>query len=191
MTIKAFLLYTFIAALAAPAWSNTCDTHTRAASTPTENFTDNGDGTVTDKRSGLTWMRCAHGQTWSGADCTGSAQRLAWPDALAMALNLNALGGQAGHADWRIPKLPELAGIVERQCSDPRINLVLFPATPAAAFWSATSRRGADEQALALSFGPEGVGVDSKEETHFVRLVRGGEAASPKTLPRKDGIWPD
>jgi hypothetical protein len=180
MTIKPFLLFAFIATLAAPAWPNTCDTSTRAASTPIENFTDNGDGTVTDKQSGLTWMRCAHGQTWSGTDCTGSAQRHSWPDALAMALNLNALGGYAGHADWRIPKLPELAGIVERQCRDPRINLALFPATPAAAFWSATSRRGADDEALALSFGPEGASTDGKEETHFVRLVRGGKPAPSK-----------
>lgn len=182
MTIKVFLLCSFIATLVAPAWSSTCDTSTRAASTPTENFTDNGDGTVTDKQSGLTWMRCAHGQAWSGGDCTGTAQRYTWPDALAMALNLNALGGPAGHADWRIPKLQELAGIVERQCRDPRINLALFPATPAAAFWSATSRRGASDEALALSFGPEGVGTDSKEETHFVRLVR-GEGATPKKDP--------
>lgn len=183
MTIKALLLCFFIAALAAPAWSNTCDTRTRAASTPTENFTDNGDGTVTDKRSGLTWMRCAHGQTWSGADCTGTAQPLAWSEALAMALNLNALGGYASHADWRVPKLPELAGIIERQCNDPRVNLTLFPATPAAAFWSATSKRGADDQALVLSFGPEGVNALSKEETHFVRLVRGGK------LPAKATRW--
>jgi hypothetical protein len=183
MTIKPFLLFAFITTLAAPAWSNTCDTSTRAASTPTENFTDNGDGTVTDKQSGLTWMRCAQGQTWSGGGCAGSAQRYTWPDALAMALNLNALGGHAQHADWRIPKLPELAGIVERQCRDPRINLALFPATPAAAFWSATSRRGEDDQALALSFGPEGVSAGSKEETHFVRLVRGGKSA-PKAAPQ-------
>lgn len=180
MTIKALLLCSFIATLAAPAWSQTCDTNTREASAPTVNFTDNGDGTVTDKRSGLTWMRCAQGQIWSGGNCTGNAQRHSWPDALAIALNLNALGGYAGHADWRIPKLPELAGIVERQCNDPRINLTLFPATPASVFWSATSRRGADDQALALSFGPEGVSTDSKEEAYFVRLVRGGDATPKK-----------
>ncbi|MDP2902572.1 MAG: hypothetical protein Q8N96_05635 [Methylovulum sp.] len=41
--------------------------------TPTSDFTDNNDGTVTHKTTGLTWMRCAMGQTWTGAACTGTA----------------------------------------------------------------------------------------------------------------------
>lgn len=36
-------------------------------------YIDNGDGTVTDTRTGLTWMRCALGQTWDGSTCVGVA----------------------------------------------------------------------------------------------------------------------
>jgi hypothetical protein len=67
----------------------------------------------------------------------------------------------------------------------------LFPVTPAAPFWSATSRRGADYQALALSFGPEGVSSGNKTEVHFVRLVRGAESAPKKVLQRIDAVWPN
>jgi hypothetical protein len=35
-------------------------------------YSDNGDGTVTDPTTGLTWMRCSMGQTWNGTTCTGA-----------------------------------------------------------------------------------------------------------------------
>ncbi|MFI3195613.1 MAG: hypothetical protein QX195_07310, partial [Methylococcaceae bacterium] len=43
--------------------------------TPTSDFTDNGDGTVTHQQTGLTWMRCALGQTWTGTTCSGTIKR--------------------------------------------------------------------------------------------------------------------
>ena len=35
----------------------------------------NNDGTVTDPTTGLTWMRCAMGQSWNGTTCTGTGSR--------------------------------------------------------------------------------------------------------------------
>ncbi|MGC2460716.1 MAG: DUF1566 domain-containing protein, partial [Steroidobacteraceae bacterium] len=73
---------------------------------------------------------------------------------------LNAAGGYARHADWRMPHIPELAKIVEHQCANRRVNLTLFPDTPATYFWTATGRRGPGKEgeAYRLSFGPEGAG---------------------------------
>ena len=166
-----FLLLT----AAAPIGAQTCDIQSRPLSTPNERFKDNGDGTLTDIQSGLTWMRCALGQTWNSATCVGTPSGHAWQATLNAADQLNKQGGYAGHRDWRVPHIPELAMISERQCADPRINLGLFPATPAAPFWSATPRKGFDNDAYMLSFGPEGATPSNKGEGHFVRLVRNGK----------------
>jgi hypothetical protein len=158
---------------ATSAAAQTCDTSLYPFSTPTVRFTDNGDGTVTDTQSRLMWLRCALGQRWSGKSCLGQPALLDWQQALGRTASLNA-GGQYFFSDWRLPQLPELASIAERQCQNPRINLTLFPGTRPAAYWSSTARPSGDAEASAytLSFGPEGVQYDSKQEQHLVRLVR-------------------
>ena len=159
----------------APAWAYTCGTESGASpSTPAERFKDNGNGTLTDIKSGMTWMRCALGQNWNGTTCTGTPAGYNWQAAQDEAVKLDK-EGYGGFSDWRVPQIPELAMIVETQCSDPRINLTLFPATPAAYFWSATSGRGARIGAYMLSFGPEGANAGGKEELHYVRLMRSGK----------------
>jgi hypothetical protein len=152
-----------------------CDPKSYPLSTPTERFTDHGDGTLTDTQSGMMWMRCALGQRWTGSSrCSGKPQAFTWKAAQDAASALNAAGGYAKHADWRMPHIPELATIVERQCANPRVNLTLFPDTPATYFWTATGRRGPGQngQAYRLSFGPEGAGPDRKDHLHYARLVR-------------------
>jgi hypothetical protein len=156
--------------------SRRCRRHWR--STPTERFTDNGDGTLTDTQSGMMWMRCALGQRWTGSSrCSGKPQAFTWKAAQDAASALNAAGGYAKHADWRMPHIPELAMIVERQCANPRVNLTLFPDTPATYFWTATGRRGPGKEgeAYRLSFGPEGAGPERKDGLHYARLVRAGK----------------
>jgi hypothetical protein len=149
-----------------------CDTSAYALSTPTSRFLDNGDGTVTDTQSKLTWMRCSMGQTWVNGTCKGSAAAMTWAAAQDAVTAVNK-GGRFFFSDWRLPQLPELASIAERQCKNPRINLTIFPVTPPEVYWSATSRQAAVEAfAFTLSFGPDGVKYDSKEEHHDVRLVR-------------------
>ncbi len=60
-------------------------------------FVDNGDGTVTDLATGLTWQRSDDG--------TGRN----WGQALAYAEGLTL----AGHTDWRLPNAKELQSIVD------------------------------------------------------------------------------
>jgi hypothetical protein len=150
-----------------------CDTRERPLSTPVDRFDINADGTLTDFASGLTWMRCALGQTWNGNTCLGKAETFTWDAAHSRAKVLNLSGGYAARKDWRVPRLPELAGIVELQCTHPRINLQLFPNTPEVFFWSASSKPNAAEFAYGLSFGAEGVVILGKDHSGSVRLVRG------------------
>ena len=112
----------------------TCKYDSIAATAPASRFTDNGDGTVTDKATGLQWKRCSEGQEWNGATCTGSAARHTWQQALQRADTAT----YAGKSDWRLPNIKELASIVEQACDWPSIDLGAFPATQTRDYWSSS-----------------------------------------------------
>ncbi len=63
-------------------------------------FVDNGDGTITDRATGLMW------------DCGDSTLGLNWEDALAFVQMANA-DNYLGHDDWRLPNIKELQSIVD------------------------------------------------------------------------------
>ena len=63
-------------------------------------FTDSGDGTITDKATGLMWARADSGKS------------LDWKQALAWAQEMNAKN-YLGHSDWRVPGVKELQSIID------------------------------------------------------------------------------
>lgn len=60
-------------------------------------FVDNGDGTITDKATGLMWLK------------NDSTTAMTWEKALAYAESMNT----AGHSDWRLPNAKELQSLVD------------------------------------------------------------------------------
>ena len=143
-------------------------------STPTSDFTVNGNGTVTHGKTGLMWKQCAEGLT--GAACgAGAPVRLTWADALKTANSANA-GPFAGFADWRLPNKKELESIVEFCGFEPAINQTAFPATPASYFWSGTSYNQNPTSAWVVYYTVGFTGASGKADTAFVRLVRGGQS---------------
>jgi len=103
------------------------------ASNPGSAYIDHGDGTVTDRRTGLMWKKCAEG--FSGAACqTGASEIYSWADALAHA----EASTFANHSDWRLPNVKELSSLVEECRRLPAINTILFPNTPSEMFWSSS-----------------------------------------------------
>lgn len=150
------------------------------ASTPTSRF-DAAGKTVADTQTTLVWMRCAVGQQWSGKACTGEAQEMNWGEAKKMVARLNG-ESYGGHSDWRLPMLPELASIVERQCFHPRVNEAVFPGVPPMVFWSGMEKSGSADLAYALDFGGGAAQAMSKEFKGAVRLVRGGPWWEPPKM---------
>lgn len=150
-----------------------CEADVAQQSTPTTRFQDNGDGTVTDVELKLMWTRCSVGQTWNGKICDGQASTHTWDSASQAASDVNS-SGTYFYNDWRLPQLKEIATLIERRCSNPRVNLSVFPNTPAGIFWSSTQRPGTGEvqRVYALSFGDDGVDYQTRDQRNHVRLVR-------------------
>lgn len=96
-------------------------------------FTDNGDGTVTDQKTGLTWMRCLLGMSWDGSTCLGSTASMY---TFGQAIRLQKIF--AGKSDWRLPNIRELQTIVDRSVYNPAIDKVAFPNAPSWALWSSS-----------------------------------------------------
>lgn len=156
-----------------------------APSTPVSQFTDHANGTVTDNKTDLMWMRCSLGQTWGGGTCSGGVNTFNWQTAL----NAATSHSFAGHNDWRLPNVRELASIIEISCFSPAINTSIFPLTPNGWYWSSTPHKGFghgfDIAAWLVKFGNRtDITGDSNVRitfTHqkddsgsYVRLVRSG-----------------
>src|SRR6185295_9707627 len=83
----------------------------------------------------------------------------------------------AGHCDWRLPIVEELAGIVDPTAGDcgsgsgACINAVFGP-TQDDSYWSATSSPPSD--AWTVDFSSGGVSASGKTNANYVRAVRGG-----------------
>jgi hypothetical protein len=160
--------------LPCPVWAQVCNS-TISPNTPTTRFIlDNAKGTALDTKTGLTWIRCALGQTWSSATktCAGTASIHTWQDAL------NKAEGTvyAGFSDWRLPNVKELSSIVERRCDSPSINSAIFPRTPydGVGFWSGSQSYLYDHYSWSVLF-IQGTAhwVQQPIDKSYVRLVRG------------------
>ena len=107
---------------------------TGAAAHAQGRFSVSADGQeITDTTTRLVWKRCAEGQRFEGAACTGKATRYSYAGA-----RKTASGG------WRVPTREELAALVDRAAKKkPRIDAEAFPKTPATGFWAA--KPGSDD----------------------------------------------
>ncbi|MBN2291944.1 MAG: DUF1566 domain-containing protein, partial [Pirellulales bacterium] len=124
-------------------------------------FHDNGDGTITDRATGLTWMQVDSGHLKAGKKKGG---KLNWSEALAWAEGLE----YAGKSDWRLPNAKELQSIVDYTRSPSTSNSAaidpIFKATPIkneggwqdyACYWSSTThrRQNVGSAAVYVAFG--------------------------------------
>lgn len=128
-------------------------------------FIAQSDGTLHDTQTGLTWQRCAAGQSFVDQHCVGKARALNWGA---------ANDSQWIDAGWRLPTVAELASIVDLSRTHPAIGVDAFPDTPSADFW--TSTPFFDDTALhwLVNFTYGDTHVSERDGTAFVRVVRDG-----------------
>ena len=142
-------------------------------------YTDHEDGTVSDNRSGLMWMKCIYGQAHNLSDnsCgdTGAGAGGTWQEAFAKAAAINEGVGTFGYTDWRLPNMKELLSLVDLSSFQPPINQAIFPNTDGQSQWSSTlSAQDGGDAALAVGLGadPEFGLLGKTTTTTRVRLVR-------------------
>lgn len=138
-------------------------------------FTDNHDGTITDKVTGLLWQKCTNGL--SGEYCiTGTALQCNWYQASGTYdVNYNPTGTNVCGSGWRLPTVFELMTIVDYGTYSPAINATFFPETRLYSYWTSTSYAQAPSaNAWAVNFGSGNVndGDSGKRDSLYVRCVR-------------------
>ncbi len=143
--------------ISGPATGQSRNDQNAQAQTAPLSYRDNGDQTVTDLNSGLTWMKSDDG-----------APR-AWQDAVAYCDGLVF----AGQDDWRLPARFELDSIVDYGRSFPAIDPVF--ACQASFYWSAAPYAGDPMYAWGIYGNDGGDHWLDKGNKYYVRCVRGGQ----------------
>ena len=147
-------------------------------------YTDHGDGTISDARTGLMWMQCSYGQTYDGGDtngdgfiCEGSPTFGSWQQAFSWAAASNTSEAY-GYNDWRLPNVKELGSIVDFSKHTPAINSSIFPSTSTGSYWTSTPSKvldgnsNDDTQSASISFQAGDYGASDRTSTLYLRLVR-------------------
>lgn len=132
-------------------------------------FIDNGDGTITDTKSGLIWVKNPH------TDLPDKfKERMIWKDAIQACKDLNF----AGKKDWRLPTVEELRELVDYtrgKGDEPAIDTKFFPDTKTNWYWTATPVVWGSGGAWLVSFGSGGVSSNGKGNYGYVRPVRSSQ----------------
>jgi len=160
-------------------------------------YIDNKDGTVTDTKTNLQWMRCAIGEEWDGESCIGTPPRYSFEDALILAKSYE-YGGVNG---WRLPTPMELGTLVK--CSYARhggyyywlseeyseikyfyrcehahgavisaIDLTAFPNTAKKAFWTSKQTTYNEDMIHAVGFHDGALTNVAKDKMLRLRFLR-------------------
>jgi hypothetical protein len=140
-------------------------------------YTDNGD-TITDDVTGLMWEKLSNNDNVHDVGTTYN-----WHDAFGKIQQLND-NSYAGHTDWRLPNVRELASLTYFGSGDLAIHLVFShdcvqgcmmatcSCTTGIPYWTSTTSASDHTKAMIVSFGDGEVTTSAKGGLHTVRAVR-------------------
>ncbi len=139
-------------------------------------FTDNENGTVTDRNTHLMWQAEDNNISYL------------WDDSGAYCATL-MLGGFVG--DWRMPSVKELTGIVDFGKSSPATDAVYFPGTEPVIYWSGDTYSFAPADAWGVDFKDGAVNIYTKSSPTRLRCVRESEVIYGSYMDNNDGTVSD
>ncbi|WP_372744901.1 DUF1566 domain-containing protein [Lutibacter sp.] len=137
-------------------------------------FSSNGDGTVTDNATGLMWQQVDDGNTYD------------WKSALAYASNSEL----AGYTDWRLPNAKELQSIVDyEKTTIPAIDETYFTCTDSDSwFWTSTTQGDFKYTAIYIAFGKAYSKENSSATDYYDWHGAGAQRSDPKYGDPEDYI---
>lgn len=121
-------------------------------------FTDNGNGTISDNYTGLTWQKIQ------------SSNTMTWEEALAYSNNITL----AGKSDWRLPNVRELQSLNDPRLILPSFNKNYFTNVLSGNYWSSTTLYLTSTKAWDINIDYGIVSYDDKTLKQNILLVRGG-----------------
>jgi hypothetical protein len=129
-------------------------------------FIDNGDGTVTDTKTKLMWVKNPH------TDLPNKFKKeMDWQDAIDACKELSF----ANHNDWRLPTREELFSLTDDTRREPAIDKEMFPDTKSSYYWTSTPYAGLSGFAWYVVFGYGSVGYCYEGSSNYVRAVRSSQ----------------
>ncbi|MEI8350071.1 MAG: DUF1566 domain-containing protein [Candidatus Omnitrophota bacterium] len=143
---------------------------TRKQKTSSPRFLDNENGTITDTKTGLIWVKNPH------TDLPEEFKNyMTWKQAVDACKKLN----YAGNKDWRLPTVEELRELVDyargSKSEEPAIDTSVFPDTKCNWYWTSTSCAWDPSSAWVVDFYGGDVGNGGKGNSNYVRPVRSSQ----------------
>ncbi len=122
-------------------------------------FTDNGDGTVTDKKTGLMWQK------------DYDERMRTWNEAINYCNSLSF----AGYSNWRLPNKGDLISLWSNAGSKKEVRDAFSPDMQEGVYWSSSPVEGDSGIGSVVYFEDGSDGGNDKMDTYNARCVRLGK----------------
>jgi hypothetical protein len=140
----------------------------KGVASPTQRFTDKGNGTISDKLTGLIWMKNANAfgqRTWNQA----------MNDANGLASGSAGLTDSSKAGDWRLPNLRELQSLADYGKVSPALpENHPFTGLESTYYWTSTTYAYNTDGAWTIGYADGYASAYYKTDSYYVWCVRGG-----------------
>ncbi|HOF33590.1 MAG TPA: DUF1566 domain-containing protein [Spirochaetota bacterium] len=140
----------------------------RGVSWPNPRFKDNGNGTVTDIMTGLTWLK--------------NAKQLSLKKYVDAVSTAKSLSGSYGYEDWALPNINEIRSLINfNESPHVYLNKFLQNFSNIEYWWTSTTYINESEKVYSLIVNNGVFSIDGTNETLYAWAVSGESKNLPKT----------